>query len=194
MGGNIGKISAGVVAKGKHEAAITKLEGEIARGVKDGTLTGPESKKLYTELASLKEQFKKTMFQPSGFGGNQAAQLSQLSLSANEAFLSKKIDGERSNGQVDARKFFHSNIGQMGQQIQGLERNINQGTASGALTPKETKFLKTELEALKTAFTNAIKGDGKLDETEQKQLNELKNKLGADAFELSNNSRHRYGK
>jgi len=107
-----------------HTETIAKLEGEIARGVKDGTLTSAESKKLYTELAQLRTQLAQTNFTGGGFLGGAFSSMSQARLSEAEKKLGTSIDQARANGDVNGHRLRHSNIGVAAQQIQRLEKQL----------------------------------------------------------------------
>lgn len=168
-----------------HTQTIAKLEGEIARGVKDGTLTSAESKKLYTELAQLRSQLGTTHFGGGGLFGSSLAAVSQSMLSQAEAKLGANIDQARANGDVNGHRLRHSNIGVAAQQIHRLESAIAAKAQSGELSPREAGFLKSQLGALKEAFAKAVGTDGKLDETEQKQLEDLQRQIRSDAFEYA---------
>jgi hypothetical protein len=168
-----------------HSETIAKLEGEIARGVKDGTLTSAESKKLYTELAQLRSQLGATSFGGSGLFGNALAAASQSMLSQAEAKLGANIDQARANGDVNGHRLRHSNIGVAAQQINRLEGAIEAKAQSGELSPRETGFLKSQLGALKEAFAKAVGTDGKLDATEQKQLEDMQRQIRSDAFDYA---------
>lgn len=172
-----------------NQQTISKLEGEIARGVKDGTLTSGESQKLYRDLDQLKQQMARPVATGGLFGGVAGA-VKQAHVNAAAANLEKNINSQRANGEVDFAKLRNSNIGATAQRIGQFEQLINLGAQSGKLTPKEQNFLKTQLNAIKETFANAIKGDGKLDAGEEAQLSNMQRDLLRDTFAaVTNNDR-----
>lgn len=167
----------------EQQQTLDRLKGEIERGVKDGTLTSPESQRLYTELAQLKAQMQAP--KASGWFAGVANAVKAQAVASATARLEQNINAERSNGNVDFAKLMRSNIGIGAQLIQQLGASIQRAAKDGLLSPREQSFLNTKLDALKQTFTNAIKDDGKLDAAEQAQLTGMIWDLAADTFELA---------
>lgn len=163
-----------------NQQTIRRLEGEIARGVKDGTLTSAESKKLYRDLDQLKQQMARPVA-GGGLFGAVAGMAKQTSVNAAVANLEKNINDQRANGTFDFGKVLKSNIGATAQRIGQLEQLLQRGAQSGALSPKEQGFLRGQLNAIKATFANALK-DGKLDAAEEVRINGMQSNLLRDTF------------
>jgi len=143
-------------------------ESRIDRGVKSGQLIPKEAGKLEAEQAKI-QQTEQRMKSDGQLTPAERQKLQRMENKASRDIYNQKHDAQRVNvGQGGAGgNAIDSNIQQ---RMQNQERRIQQGVATGQLTPKEAGRLEAR-EAKIRQDEARMKADGKLTAKERKKLN-----------------------
>lgn len=131
---------------------IDNLQQRIDEGVKSGTLTGQETKRVQNQLNSIRKGFDSAV--QNGLSDREAKHFNQRLDTLSKDIYKDKHDREdtRSAGQIDHR-------------ISELQKRIDAGSRSGSLTPVETKNLQSRLDGIRSHHERTQK-DGRLSEQE----------------------------
>jgi hypothetical protein len=141
---------------------VRNEERRIAKGLKDGTITPDEAKKLRSELAGVKGEEKAEVKANGGYLTK--TEQKQLNQQLNEDSRQIKHDEE------------HPRIGEVNQRVDNQEKRIDQGVKDGQLTPAEAQQLRSEEAGIKGEEKAEVKANGGyLTKTEQNQLNQQLN-------------------
>ena len=141
---------------------IRNEERRIEKGLKDGTITPAQAKKLRGELAGVKSE-EKAEVQANG-GSLTKYEQKQLNQELNQD--SRQIKRDESSKDKKSRQ------GEVNARIENQEKRIDQGLKDHQLTEKEAQQLRGEEAGIKAQERAEVKADGgHLTKVEQKQLN-----------------------
>jgi len=150
---------------------MDSLQQRIDEGVKSGTLTGQEAKRVQNKLNSIRKGFDTAV--QNGLSDREAKHFNQRLDVLSKDVYKEKHDREdtRSAGLIEKR-------------ISELQKRIDEGSRKGSLTPVETKNLQTRLDGIRSHHERAQK-DGKLTEQEiraiQAKLDTLSKSIAKEA-------------
>jgi septal ring factor EnvC (AmiA/AmiB activator) len=132
------------------------LQQRIDEGVRSGTLTAQEAKRVQNQLNSIRRGFDSAV--QNGLSDREAKQFNQSIDTLNKEISKEKHDREdtRSAGKIDRR-------------ISDLQKQIDSGSRSGSLTPLETKNLQSRLDGIRSQYERAQK-DGRLSDQEIRSI------------------------
>jgi chromosome segregation ATPase len=131
---------------------MDNLQQRIDEGVKSGKLTGQEAKGAQNQLNSIRRGFDSAV--KNGLSDREAKHFNQRLDTLSKEVYKEKHDREdtRSAGRIDHR-------------ISELQKQIDDGSRRGSLTPVETKSLQSRLDGIRAHYGRAQK-DGKLTDQE----------------------------
>jgi len=131
---------------------MDSLQQRIDEGVKSGTLTGQEAKRVQNKLNSIRKGFDSAV--QNGLSEREAKHFNQRLDTLSKEVHKEKHDREdtRSAGRIDHR-------------MSELQKQIDDGSRRGSLTPVETKSLQSRLDGIRSHYERAQK-DGKLTDQE----------------------------
>jgi uncharacterized coiled-coil DUF342 family protein len=131
---------------------MNSLQQRIDEGVRAGTLTGQEAKRVQNQLNSIRKGFDSAV--QNGLSDREAKQFNQRLDTLSKDVYKEKHDREdtRSAGKIDRR-------------ISELQKRIDAGSRNGSLTPVETKNLQSRLDEIRSHYGRAQK-DGRLSDQE----------------------------
>ena len=131
---------------------MDNLQQRIDEGVKSGKLTGQEAKGVQNQLNSIRRGFDNAV--KNGLSDREAKHFNQRLDTLSKEVYKEKHDREdtRSAGRIDHR-------------ISELQKQIDDGSRRGSLTPVETKNLQSRLDGIRAHYGRAQK-DGKLTDQE----------------------------
>lgn len=143
---------------------MDSLQKRIDEGVKSGTLTGQEAKRVQNQLNSIRSGFDSAV--RNGLSDREAKHFNQRLDTLSKEVCREKHDREdtRSAGQIDRR-------------ISEMQKRIDSGARNGSLAPVETKNLQSRLDGIRGHYERAQK-DGKLTDQEIRAIQARLDALG----------------
>jgi polyhydroxyalkanoate synthesis regulator phasin len=131
---------------------MDNLQQRIDEGVKSGTLTGQEAKRVLNQLNSIRKGFDNAV--QNGLSDREAKHFDQRLDTLSKEVFKERHDREdtRSGRRIDHR-------------ISELQKQIDDGSRVGSLTPVETKSLQSRLDGIRSHYERAQK-DGNLTDQE----------------------------
>ena len=143
-------------------------EQRIDQGVKSGALTPKETGRLEAEQAKIR-QTEQRMKSDGQLTPNERQKLNNMQDRSSQQIYNQKHDAQTANvGQGGAG--VNVNDPNIQQRMQNQQRRIDQGVASGQLTPKEAGRLQAREAKIKQDEAR-MKSDGQLTAKERKKLN-----------------------
>jgi chromosome segregation ATPase len=135
---------------------MDNLQQRIDEGVRSGTLTGQEAKRVQNQLTSIRRGFDSAV--RNGLSDREARHFNQRLDVLSKDVAREKHDKEdtRSAGRIDHR-------------IAELQKRIDEGSRRGSLTPVETSNLQKRLDAIRGHYERAQR-DGKLKDEEIRSI------------------------
>ncbi len=149
-------------------------ERRIDQGVSSGALTPNETGRLEAEQARIR-QTEQRMKSDGNLTPTERQRLDRMQDSANRHIYNQKHDAQTANvGQGGAAT---GNVKDPGvkKRMRNQERRINQGVASGELTPKEAGKLEAQQSRIKQ-MEEKMKSDGNLSAEDRRRLNNMQDR------------------
>lgn len=152
-------VSTAAVWAGPPDQIRGKMNGlqrRIDDGVRSGTLTVQEAKRVQDELNSIRKGFDSAV--QNGLSDREAKHFNQRIDTLNKDVSKEKHDREdtRSAGKID-------------RSISDLQKRIDSGSRNGSLTPLETKNLQSRLDGIRSQYERVQK-DGRLSDQEIRSI------------------------
>ena len=172
MAGFIGFLGAGTVFAQTNDPGIQqRMENQqrrIEQGVESGALTPRETGRLEAEQARIK-QTEERMKADGNLTSQERQRLNQMQDKASSDIYREKHDRQTINVGQNTGSVTDPGIQQ---RMENQQRRIDQGIASGALTPREAGRLEANQAQIKQT-EERMKADGNLTPKERQKLNKM---------------------